>query len=56
LLEAHAADDALHDEGVTYYLLLNDLRPPAPVTELDKTRGDKIDKKRLRERYGDAEA
>ena len=56
LLEAHAADDALHDEGVTYYLLLNDLRPPAPVTELDKTRVDKIDKKRLRERYGDAEA
>ena len=56
MLEAHAADDALHDEGVTYYLLLNDLRPPAPVTELDKTRVDKIDKKRLRERYGDAEA
>jgi len=54
-LEAHAADDALHDEGVTYYLLLHDLRPPAP-TELDKTRVDKIDKKRLLERYGDAEA
>jgi hypothetical protein len=43
-LEAHAADDALHDEGVTYYLLLNDLRPPAPLTELDKTRVDKIEK------------
>lgn len=56
LLESHAADDALHDEGVTYYLLLNDLRPPAPVTELDKTRVDKIDKKRLRGRYGDAGA
>ena len=47
LLEAHAADDALHDEGVTYYLLLNDLRPTAPVTDLDNTRVDKIDKKRL---------
>ena len=42
--------------GVTYYLLLNDLRPTAPVTDLDNTRVDKIDKKRLRERYGDAEA
>jgi len=37
-LEAHAADDALHDGGVTYYLLLNDLRPTAPVTDLDATR------------------
>jgi len=55
-LEAHAADDALHDGGVTYYLLLNDLRPTAAVTDLDKIRVDKIDKKRLRERYGDAEA
>jgi len=35
---------------------LNDLRPTAPVTDLDNTRVDKIDKKRLRERYGDAEA
>jgi len=24
LLEAHAANDGLHDGGVTYYLLLND--------------------------------
>jgi hypothetical protein len=55
-LEAHAADDALHDEGVTYYLLLNDLRPPAPSPSSTRPEFDKIDKKRLRERYGDAEA